>query len=143
MTKRFTASDLLAASRKLKAKGIPQPDADEFFKDKRKPGKKSKCPNKNELAAYNEYISTLDLIDVQFEGRFYKLHTIRYTPDWTGRRPSGTRVAFEVKPFYKNKGRVHWHPGSRERLKMAAAMYPDDEFYALWKDESGWQVERI
>lgn len=110
-------------------------------------GKQKKAPNDNEQRFHDEYLVPAmkrGMFDrVQFTPRQFKLYSIRYTPDWVCTRPDGTMVCYECKPFYKNKNKVHWHPGSRERLKIAAALYPDVEFYATWRQDGEWRFERI
>ena len=107
----------------------------------------SKQPNKNEQRFYDEYLNPLMrrgvLNRVIYEARSFKLYSIKYTPDWVCTRPDGGIVCYECKPFYKNQNKVHWHPGSKERLKMAASLYPNIEWYATWKQDGIWQEERI
>lgn len=106
-----------------------------------------KQPNQNEMLFRTEYLSSLlrngNLVIAEFEGIVFKLYTVQYKPDWKCRRPNGIMVCYEVKPFYKNTGKPHWHPGSRERLKIAASMYPDVEFYGAWREPVEWRTERI
>jgi len=132
--------------RNLEGHGKPQPGARAALK----PMAKSICtkkPNRNEQNFFDEILfamkSTGQYATVMYEGRSFPIFTIRYTPDWVCTRPDGTVVCYEVKPYYRNLKRVHWHPGSRERLKVAAGMYPAVEFIAAWKSPAGWMFENI
>ena len=122
---------------------IAQPDAERIKKLPKSP----RQPNGNEQRFRDEWIADQlrrgAFITAEFEARRFKLFTLHYTPDWFCCRPNGVLVCYECKPFYKNTGRVHWHPGSRERLKMAASLYPDIEFYGCWRTTAGWEFERI
>ena len=132
--------------RNLEDHGKPQISARAVLKGKSAPIAIKK-PNQNEQNFFNEILfamkSTGQYATVMYESRSFKLFTIRYTPDWVCTRPDGTVVCYEVKPYYANLKRVHWHPGSRERLKVAAGMYPAVEFIAAWKSPAGWMFENI
>jgi hypothetical protein len=64
-----------------------------------------------------------------------------YTPDFLVWMKNGDICLYEVKGFWKNKGKPHFEDEARVKLKVAAELFPEFAVWAVWFDGSQFQYE--
>ena len=62
----------------------------------------------------------------------------RYTPDWMSYEPMSGRLC-----FWEVKGTHKIFDGAGEKLKVAAAQYPEFIFTLVWHEDGEWLQQRI
>lgn len=101
-----------------------------------------KMPNKTELRFEQDYLKTWKMTGIieryAFESVTLKLAAgLRYTPDWRAVDPT-SRIQ-----FYEIKGGGPMKDDAVSKLKSAATMYPEYEFWLYRWIKGEWLLQRI
>lgn len=104
--------------------------------------KKKGIMNELERNFHVSYLSPRELAGelslIRYEGITLPIaHRCTYTPDYIAETKEGETILFEVKAGhqYKEKGVL--------KLKFAATVYPQYQFYLCEKKKGSWKVKRI
>lgn len=111
----------------------------------------SKQPNKTEerfrLAYLEAWKATGEIAKFAFEAITLKVaNGCRYTPDWYVWPTMNTPLenGYPMPRFYEIKARKMIWDDAIVKLKVAAALYPEYEFYLCAYDrKTGWTIERV
>lgn len=107
--------------------------------------KKQHGPNKTE-SAYGSYLSGLqqvgEIVRCRFEGLKFRLaQRTSYCPDFIVTMPDNSIQCHEVKARWGN-GKPGWRDDARVKIKVAAELFPEFTFVAVWPNgRGGWNSE--
>lgn len=118
----------------------------QFIKKVNAPAKsKSKGMNKAETF----YSYELERQRQHGEIRTWKFEAIRfilaerttYTPDFLVWMKNGDICLHEVKAVWRSTGKSHWEDDARAKIKIAAELFPEFQFYGVWWDGGQFNYE--
>lgn len=109
----------------------------------------SRQPNKTELRFEQEYLkpwlATEEIEVYEYEAITLKIaNGCRYTPDWFAEHcsNSGNRGS-KLLRFYEIKARDMIWDDAIVKIKVAARVFPQFEFYLCAYSKTGWTIEKV
>ena len=110
-----------------------------------RPPKREKGMNKAE-AFYSYELERMkqagEIRSWKFEGvKLFLAERTTYTPDFLVWMKNGDIALYEVKAVWKSKGKPHWEDDARAKTKIAAELFPEFLFWAVWWEDNHFEYE--